>query len=354
MNTAKIRILGQLGKCGDREVFMGFAEASLRAGISFADAFDESTGQGYQRRFNRQHSLEFKRYIQKEGASTIPLTFNLRPEFNSIWTIERNLDVPNMAVLCISGTEKAVMSQVDCQHRLGYMNSSSIEFAFMAYIGLAVNEEMAIFRDINGKAKGLSTSLLDYTETRLIGEGLSEVNPELYYAMQLAQNPKSPWYQRLDLGGNNTVGTKRVASLRTMQKAVRRFLNEAHLPAQISTEATTEMLINFWQAIVIVLPYPWENPKKHVLTKGIGVYCLMSIAGDLVNEANQNNRYCDLDYFIEKLSDFVEKIDWTNDGAMKGYGGAGGANTARELLRHTRKQTLGSLGIYGKQEYSTN
>lgn len=354
MNTAKIKIVGQLGRCGDREVFMGFAKASLLAGLSFADAFDESTGKGYQRRFNQQHSLEFKRYIQGEGASTIPLTFNLRPEFSEDWKIERSTEFPGMALLHISTSDKAIMAQVDCQHRLGYMSGSSVEFAFMAFLGLSVNEEMSIFRDINCKAKGLSSSLLDYTETKLVGDLLRLTNPELYHAMQLCQSPTSPWYQKLDLGGQQTVGTKRIASLRTMQKAVRRFLNEAHLPPRTPVEVTTGILIDFWRAIVFVLPTAWENPRRYVVTKGIGVYCLMSLAGDLVRQANDEQRRCDLDYFIETLSDFVDKIDWTNQGAMKGYGGAGGAGAALELLRHTRKQSLDGLGIYGKQKHSVN
>lgn len=354
MNTAEIRIFGQLGKCGDREVFTGFAKASLLADISFADAFDEDTGAGYQRPFNRQHSLEFKRYIQREGASTIPLTFNLRPECGAIWIIEPSTDFPGMALLRIRQSEIPVMSQVDCQHRLGYMGNSNIEFAFMTYLGLTVTEEMEIFRDINGKAKGLSSSLLDYTETRLIGDLLPETNPELYYAMQLAQDPKSPWHKRLNLGGNTTVGTKRIASLRTMQKAVRRFLNEAQLPPHISVEKTTEMLIEFWRAITLVLPIAWANPKRYLIVKGIGVYCLMSLAADFVRESTAEKRRCDLDYFIEKLSDFVEKIDWSSSGPMQGFGGAGGASKALELLRHTRKQTLGNLRIYDKQEYSVN
>ncbi|MDP3482318.1 MAG: hypothetical protein Q8S05_03295, partial [Sulfuricella sp.] len=60
--TATISIPGIIGHCGDREVFIGFASASLLARVSFADLLDESTGKGYQRRFHRGHSLEFKRY----------------------------------------------------------------------------------------------------------------------------------------------------------------------------------------------------------------------------------------------------------------------------------------------------
>jgi DNA sulfur modification protein DndB len=353
MENAEIRISGLLGRCGGREVFTSFAAASLLADLSFADTFDEVAGTGYQRRFNRQHSLEFKKYIQRPGASTIPLTFNLRPEFSHCWTLAR--DTSNgLAILRIFTTDTAIMSQVDCQHRLGYMADSSVEFAFMAFIGLSVAEEMEIFRDINGKAKGLNSSLLDSTEARLTGDQLSAVKPELYYAMQLNENPLSVWHLKLDLGGEVTVGTKRIASLRTMQQAVKRFFHEAELDKTTHHETITDILINFWKAITYVLPDAWENPRKHLITKGIGVYCLMSLAGDLAKEAVQTNRRCDLDYFIGKLSDFMHKIDWTNQGPLMGYGGVKGADAALDLVRHARNQLTSSSTKYAEQADSVN
>jgi DNA sulfur modification protein DndB len=351
MKNAEIEIIGQIGRCGDREVFMGFEKASLLHKLSFADIFDENTGAGYQRRFNRDHSMSFKRYINNDGATTIPLTFNLRPERSLNWEVIRSTEHPGFAILRISSSNFPIMAQVDCQHRLGYLNDSPIQFAFMAYLGLEVNAEMEIFRDINGKAKGLSSSLLDVTEAKLTGDRLLTVNPALYYAMQLCEREKSPWYQKLDLGGKANVGTKRTASLRTMQQAMRRFLKGAHVELLTSDEVT-DILINYWSAIVYLLKDSWDNPRRHLLNKSIGVYSLMSIAGDLVSEAIAQNIKCDQDYFIGKLSDFIHKIDWSSSGILKGYGGVSGADAAVEMIRHTRK--ISTQGSYGKQEYSFN
>lgn len=354
METAEIKIEGMLGKCGDRCVFTGFAPAALLARLSFADTFDEGAGQGYQRPFNRQHSLEFKRYIQREGASTIPLTFNLRPEYTAAWSVSEVQPGSKFATLTVRGDGARVMSQVDCQHRLGYLTSSNVEFAFMAYLGLTVEEEMAIFRDINGKAKGLSSSLIDSTDARLAGDALLEANPALFYAMQLNQNPHSVWCQRLNLGGTVTVGMKRAASLRTMQQAVRRFLYEADLEKCAAHENVTKALIDFWGAVALILPNAWANPRTHLLTKGVGVYSLMSIAGELVREARLKNCLYDMDYFIGQLSDFLEKIDWSNRGPLMGYGGVKGADSALALLRHTRTNSFAILGTHGKQEHPLN
>src|SRR5208283_6214706 len=78
---------GMVGMSAHRKVFVGFAPANVLHGLSFADILDEDTGRGYQRRFNPQHSLDFRKYIQSPTSSTIPLTFNLRPSFQAAWQL---------------------------------------------------------------------------------------------------------------------------------------------------------------------------------------------------------------------------------------------------------------------------
>src|SRR5262249_53988597 len=158
---------------GHKKVLIGFAPAQLLHTLSFADILDEDTGRGYQRRFNPQHSLDFRRYIQHEDSSTIPLTFNLRPREDSAWTLEEGGGSRD-AVVRIEPTAGKVLAQVDCQHRLGYLNDLPTSLPFMSYIGLSEREEMEIFKIINSKAKGLSTSLLDFHEATLAGDLAAE------------------------------------------------------------------------------------------------------------------------------------------------------------------------------------
>jgi len=344
---SRIRLHGQLGMCGGREVFLGFAPAAQLCRISFSDVLDETTGTGYQRRFCSDHSLAFKRYIQGEGATTIPLTFNLRRGNPQRWLLDRRRNA-RLAVLKLDAGGPPVMAQVDCQHRLGYLRESPISFPFMVFLGLTVEEEMRIFRDINGKAKGLNSSLLDYTEAKLAQDDLGVAHPEIALALRLQEDSDSPWRHQLDLGGNRTTGTQRIASLRTMQKAIRRFQREAQ-DDSASLEDVARRLIDFWNAVAQVYAYPWLQPRRHLIRKGIGVYALMSMAGLLVREARNRKRRVDRAFFIEKLSDFSDRIDWSNKGPMKGFGGAHGADQAFELLKTVREQTL--RGMHGKQEY---
>jgi DNA sulfur modification protein DndB len=329
----EIRLEGRLGMSANRRVLVGFAPASLLYSLSFADVLNEDTGHGYQRRFNSQHSLDFRKYIQEEASSTIPLTFNLRPRPDGGWKLKELSK--RVALLEIQPEAGKVLAQVDCQHRLGYLSDVSIELPFMCFIELTEREEMEVFNVINSKAKGLSTSLLDYHDATL-AKDLAAERPELFIALHLKNNSESPWHRQLDLGGVNSSGLMRRASLRTIQKAVKRFLNQTKVLNDHTPEAAAQIVLDFWAAIAVVLHEAWDDPRRHLINKGIGVYALMTIAGDLYLETLGQG--CDKRYFTTKLAEFVTEVDWRSSGPLKGFGGEGGVNSALALIRERRKK----------------
>src|SRR5437867_8153730 len=105
-----VSITGSIGFCGARKVFLGFAPASLLRAVSFADVLDEESGKGYQRKFSEQQSLEFRKYIQKSGATTIPLTFNLRPASAKHWKLTEQSN--SRATLQIDPSDSRIFTQV--------------------------------------------------------------------------------------------------------------------------------------------------------------------------------------------------------------------------------------------------
>lgn len=323
----------QVGFSAGRRVLLGFAPAARLHALSFADILDEDTGRGYQRRFNSQHSLDFRRYIQEAGSATIPLTFNLRPAADGAWRIVERGN--GLARLEIAESAGKVLAQVDCQHRLGHLNDLTTQLPFMCFIGLSEREEMEVFNVINSKAKGLSNSLLDFHDAKLSCD-LANDRPEIFIALYLNNDGQSPWRRQLDLGGTTTSGLVRRASLRTMQKAVRRFLSRTKIIKTRSVEAAAQVVLDFWLAVSMVLAEQWSNPRKHMLTKGIGVYALMDVAGDLYNENPEN---CDKRRFANALSDFVADIDWSSTGPFKGLGGESGVKAAVELIREARRKS---------------
>jgi DNA sulfur modification protein DndB len=326
------RIDGMVGFSAQRKVFLGYAPARLLHALSFADILDEDTGRGYQRRFNPKHSLDFRRYIQSPHSSTIPLTFNLRPQPKRAWKIV--IVSPLQARLEISRDSPKVLAQVDCQHRLGHLNDLDVSLPFMCYLGLSEREEMEIFNVINSKAKGLSTSLLDFHDATLATD-LAADRPELFIALQLNNNSDSSWYRQLDLGGTSTSGLMRRASLRTMQKAVKRFLTQTKLLNGHQPDAAARIVLDFWSAVAIVLRDAFDNPRKHLIHKGVGVYALMNIAADLYAEL-ESDEVADKQFFVNKLGEFLAEVNWASDGPLSGFGGEGGVKSALAVIRSVR------------------
>jgi DNA sulfur modification protein DndB len=212
----------------------------------------------------------------------------------------------------------------------------AISLPFMCFLGLTQREEMEVFNIINSKAKGLSPSLLDFHAATLATD-LATERPELLIALQLHDNTESPWHQQLDLGGSATSGMHRRASLRTMQKAVKRFLVQTHILERATPEQVALIVLGFWAAVSEVLPSQWATPRKHLLNKGVGVYALMTIAADLVAEA-ANNEALDQRYFTARLADFLPNVNWTRNGTLRGLGGEAGVKQAVEFLRVARRK----------------
>lgn len=335
--SVSLRIPILEGRSAHRPVVTGFAAGRVLHAYSFADVLDEETGRGYQRPFSGQHSLDFRRYVGRAGGTTIPLTFNLRPSANPGWRIRR---VQHGAVLELLNPAQKPLAQVDCQHRLGHLADSDLQLPFMAFIGLSITEEMEIFGVINGKAKGLSSSLLDYHAAHL-AQDLGKERPELFIALHLNEATDSPWYKQLNLGGAATSGLKRRASLRTMQKAVRKFLTSSCILESHSPSDVAALVCDYWEAVVDVFRDEWAAPRKHFLTKGIGVYAMMGLLVDLYSSRGPGSSLPNKRELVSSLHDVAGGFDWTNTGPLRGLGGETGAEQALFLLQ-TAHSSIGS------------
>lgn len=320
-----------LGASAGRDVVLGFASSRTLHASSYADVLDERSGRGYQRRLNARHSLDFRRYIRQPGSSTIPLTFNLRPSDGDAWRLDRRDD--GLVDIRLADRTPA-LSRVDCQHRLGFLSDIDVVLPFMCFVGLTVREEMEIFGVINGKAKGLSPSLLDFHDAQLCDD-LAAERPELLVALHLKNEPTSPWYNRLDLGGVAVSGLERKASLRTVQKASKLFLRRVHPRHRTSVESAARAAHDFWVAFAALVPHAFLDARRHLVTKGVGVYALMELAADIVAE-NGPGAEMGVEGFTAALADFVPGFDWSSSGPLRGLGGEGGVPAAVGILRETR------------------
>lgn len=326
-SSAFHEIQGITGKCGTREVFLGLAPAKLLRAASFGDVLDEDTGAGYQRPRNRVHSLDFKRYISQPDSSTIPLTFNLRKDLKKDWSII--LTSNGRATLRLRRGVPC-LAQVDCQHRLGELQDEDIPLAFMTFIGLDLRSEMAMFTIINSKARGLSSSLTDYHQSNLLDDLAAEA-PELFISRCLNEDPKSPWFRLIRYGGQSTSGLKRKTSLRMMQKAIRRLLNQTkylqtHEPANLLA-----LLLDYWHSVGKVFEDEWRNHRSNLITKGIGLYALTQLLGTIINEFKDQE--LNKTFFVDVLTPLKTQLDWGTHGTFSSAGGHKGAAEAHATLK---------------------
>lgn len=324
-------IHGVRGVCGSLPVFMGCAQAKKLHAHSFADVLNEDTGLGYQRVRNIPHSKNFRSYIHQERTSTIALTFNLRGEPGAQWSIEDATCGAPFCVLKIKHGQRP-LAQVDCQHRLGELDNSEIPLAFMAFLGLELRSEMAMFNVINTRAKGLTSSLTDYHESNLVNDMATDA-PHLYIARRLNEDRESPWFRLIKYGGETSSGLKRRVSLRMMQTTVRRFLHATDGVLLGDIEAKYLVLRSFWLAIRALFVPEWEAPRTHLLMKGVGLYSLSYLLADLVTKHHDTTHPLQMADFITLLAPLRAKTDWSSDGPFSTAGGRKGAIAVYKRLK---------------------
>ena len=321
--------------CGQLPVVSGAAPAADLFQVSFADVLDEAKDEGYQRPIDPKHSREFRAsYIERPGATTIPLTFNLRGPDGEGWTLS-SANAHGSGVLKIQRPSPGippVLAQVDCQHRLGMMGDSNVPLTFQCFLGLSPTEEMSIFKVINAKAKGLSSSLFDYHTTKLTPD-LASLQVDLYIAKMLNGDPESVCRGRVKLGGKATQGSTRRISLRGLQTATRLLLQRCPFgpSSEVSPVDQYQIVRDFWSAVATVWPSAWTQPRTHLLVKGVGVTALSMLAGEIITSVLSRQQRANADTFVSFLSPLAG-ADWSTTGTFKGLGGRHGASAAHQLL----------------------
>ena len=200
----------------------------------------------------------------------------------------------------------------------------------MAFIGLDLRSEMAMFTVINSKAKGLASSLTDFHTSNLLAD-LAAQAPHLFLARRLNEDPDSPWFKRIRCGGQSTSGLKRRTSLRMMQHAIQRFLAQTACLERSDIEAVARVLIAYWRAVSHVFATEWSNSRAHLITKGVGLYGLTQLLGSLM-AASDPTQWTEA-AFIQRLEPLKPRVDWRNAGTFAGAGGHKGAAAVHVHLK---------------------
>jgi DGQHR domain-containing protein len=268
-------------------------------------------------------------------ATAPPLLFSLRGQYRYV------PDGSGYGTLYIP-KEPSAMARLDGQHRMEATQDFEEELTFQIYHGLGKEEEISTFTIINDNQKGLTKSLVAKHRATLLGAALEEREPHLAIAKKLNDDPDSVWHKKIDMGGEKlkTQGTKRSVTLQTMQTAVQTLISNSRTKS-VPFKDKYEAVKNYWAAVIATFPDAWKDPRKHLLTKGIGVHSVCGVGRDLLGES-----FADSDTSrkaFEKRLEPLKGFDWGNKTSPFAYfSGQKGVGAATDLVN---KVVYGSIKV---------
>jgi len=316
--------------CLDYPVYIGSASLKDLASVSHVDRAVMDGNDGFQRELNKRHAQDFANFVDDprvhhlEKAAAPPLIFSLRAK-NPIF--DRKGDGAGVLYLPL---DQSTMAQLDAQHRMARTGGSEKQLPFMIFYELSSEEERGIFTVINDNHKGLTKSLVDKHVADLIGPDLPDVLPHLAIAKKLNEDPASPWFKAVDTGGEKTPGNKRRVTLRTLQEATKSMI--AGPRAQNADFDTKyEAVVSYWKAVVSLFPNAWGSPRRHLITKGIGVHALSTVGRDIVEGCLAVGEWSVA--AMEKPLSRLSGLDWGNKTSVfANFSGQKGVKFATALL----------------------
>jgi len=152
---------------------------------------------------------------------------------------------------------RRALSQVDCQHRLGAMARSSKSVTFCIFPGISRRDEAIIFRTINAKQKGISTSLVD----AIIHRTDPNAPPQVGWAWDLGHDPGSPFNRLVWTGGRGRVPASYLISLAGLRQTLQVLVPSSLLKEQDPT-LWYPFVRNFWEVVKSLWPKEFVDKER--------------------------------------------------------------------------------------------
>jgi hypothetical protein len=116
-----------------------------------------------------------------------------------------------------------------------------------------------------------------------------------------------------------------------MQKTVQVFLSQTKTYLDLSLEEKYRIVVNYWLAVQAIFPDAWKEHRCNLLTKGVGLYGLMQLLGDIVK--SDPHASFSVNYFKAKLLPLSSTIDWSSHGRFAYVGGKKGVQDVYQALK---------------------
>jgi DGQHR domain-containing protein len=323
-------------------VYRGFARLCDLSKISHADVYDQETNPtGTQRDLSPKHAKDAYEYVRARELAFWPEVFLCArsPKVARFIPSKGKLPVGELRIdLNVAQKPKPIaISRVDGNHRLYFasgehegFNALENEVSFCLAYGLTLDQEIALFRDINDNQRRMNTSHLDNIEIRLTAEDrLKRTQPALYIAQKLGRNGDSPLYGRVYEGGKKT--TRVDIPLRGLKTGIQYMLSRpTKLTALGDADAQYKVIRNYFVALREWQLDAWENPGDYVLLRGAGLWAVCFIGQEVIDRTLSKGKFAPEDMLSVLRSG--KKWDWSTRGDFQGMSGRGGAVRVSEMV----------------------
>lgn len=324
------------------DVLRGFARLCDLAAISQADIYDsESNPTGTQRDLSPKHARDAYLYVQEEDLAYWPEIL-LCARDAEVWkyapevAFEQSFGTLSINVSKARGGGVKV-SRVDGNHRLEYGGGAYEGYppitklvSFSLAVGLNLEQEIKLFRDINNNQRRMNTSHLENITLRLSSQNqLISRDPRLYIADRLAHDSDSPLCGLVYTGGSKDV--RKVVPLKTLKTGLEyMFSRPSRLSVIDDIDVQIKVIKNYFSALRRWQPEAWEKPRAHVLLRGAAFWGVCFLGAEVIDRVLARGRFKSEDMLAVLRSG--KDWDWSNRGDFVGLSGRGGAVRIRDMI----------------------
>ena len=248
-------------------------------------------------------------------------------------------------------TKNPQISRVDGNHRLSGVDVFSLSdtdneaedvsprVPFSLFVGMNADQEIKLFKDINGEHKGMNVTHLATAEVRIHGDSLKFDEDRWHIWMADALTRPGRSFEGMIFFGGQKTGAKealgKVPPVRLNTLAGTLKLQLARADVARSTylgqpDLLLELVDRYWQAVRSVFPAEWEDKKNYILLQTIGLSGFAQLGATLLDQALADGKVSKEDFELY-LQAVRQEVNLARDN-WAGIAGAGGARQVSEVL----------------------
>lgn len=298
------------------------------------DSWDQDK-HGYQRPADEKRFLKIATDIKNHGATQIVISE--RGRWNKLLSAPNQsveMDAENFLTLlgAEAGSDEAVASVIDGQHRLGGANllvsrdEGDPVIPFLLYTGLKWDKEVDRFNTINTTAKNLPKALVEVNRMAIHDDGATTREGLKQQVRQvvksLAQDEDSVWFEQVNMtGGRNQDRWVTFEGLRRSTEGM--FTGKL---STLTMERKTELAKAYWKAVAETWHHAWDNepqsyfdeeagetvqvPVKYRIKDLAAVSALARLGGEILGDAYDPWTQKLDERVIRDLLGHAAELDW--------------------------------------------